>query len=74
MNRHLEAAIFDSTKINAVICAIDELYMTDADERLQGLVAILADLVNDLSDELSELYADKRVVDAIYAAKETRGE
>ena len=72
MQIHLDAALLTLGQIDAVVNAIDETYMDDADSRLQYLVSILPDLVSKLNETLELIQQDKLVVDAIYAANDVR--
>ena len=72
MQIHLDAALLTLGQIDAVVNAIDEIYMDDADSRLQYLVSILPDLVSKLNETLELIQQDKLVVDAIYAANDVR--
>lgn len=72
MNIHLDEAYDLAAQIDAILYAIDETYMEDAESRLQNLHHTLRDLTNRLICELDLLAADRRVVDAIYAANDVR--
>ena len=72
MNSHLDKAFDLTAQIGAVLCAIDEAYMEDADSQLQNLHSLLRDLTKDLESELILLAEDRKVVDAIYAANAAR--
>ena len=72
MNIHLDEAYDIAAQIDAILYAIDETYMEDAESRLQNLHHTLRDLTNRLICELDLLAADRRVVDAIYAANDVR--
>lgn len=72
MNIHLDEAYVLAAQIDAILYAIDETYMEDAESRLQNLHHTLRDLTNRLICELDLLAADRRVVDAIYAVTDVR--
>lgn len=72
MNIHLDEAYDLASQIDAILHVIDEAYMEDAESRLQNLHHTLRDLTARLIDELDLLAADRRVVDAIYAANDVR--
>ncbi len=72
MNIHLDEAYDLAAQIDAILHVIDEAYMEDAESRLQNLHHTLRDLTKRLIDELDLLAADRRVVDAIYAANDVR--
>ena len=72
MNLHLDNAIEITAKIDALLYAIDEMYMDGADDRNQYLHLTLRDLVDALAGELDLLAKDKTVTDAIYAANAVR--
>lgn len=72
MNIHLDEAYDLAAQIDAILYAIDETYMEDAESRLQNLHHTLRDLTNRLIGELDLLAADRRVVDAIYAVTDVR--
>lgn len=72
MNIHLDEAYDLAAQIDAILYAIDETYMEDAESRLQNLHHTLRDLTNRLICELDLLAADRRVVDAIYAVTDVR--
>ena len=74
MNIHLEAAIEEAAKIDALMNAIYEIYMEDAPDRLQYLHLAACDAVSRLSEELRKLSEDKRVVDVIYAVNDVRSQ
>lgn len=72
MNIHLDEAYDIAAQIDAILYAIDETYLEDADSRLQNLHHTLRDLTKRLIEELDLLAADQRVVDAIYAVNDVR--
>ncbi len=72
MNRHLESAIAETAKADALLFAIDETFMEDAESRQQYLFSALWDTVKRLSEELERLAEDRRVVDVIYAVNDAR--
>lgn len=72
MNIHLDEAYDIAAQIDAILYAIDEAYLEDADSRLQNLHHTLRDLTKRLIEELDFLAADRRVVDAIYAVNDVR--
>lgn len=72
MNIHLDEAYDIAAQIDAILYAIDETYLEDADSRLQNLHHTLRDLTKRLIEELDFLAADQRVVDAIYAVNDVR--
>ena len=72
MNTHLEKAIYIAGELDAVLSAIDELHMENAESRHQNLYTVALDMVKVLCDELDLLADDRRVVDAIYAANDVR--
>ena len=72
MNTHLDEAYDLASQIDAILYVIDEAYMEDAESRLQNLHYTLRDLTDRLIRELDLLAADRRVVDAIYAANDVR--
>ena len=67
MNSHLNAAFCILGEMDAVINAIDEIYMDDAESRHQSLVNILNRLAREMEEELEKVSKDSLVVDAIYA-------
>lgn len=80
MNKHLEDAVFEIAKVEAMMFAIEKAYL-DLDvmpwekERLdRGTYAFYAlwDAVRKVADNLDLLSGDARVVDAIYAARDAR--
>lgn len=73
MNRHLETAIIETAKVDALMTAIDELYMEDAPDQLQYLHMTAMDVIRRVAEELEKLSEDKRVVDVIYAVNDVRG-
>lgn len=73
MNRHLGNAIIEAEKVEALMTAIDELYMEDAPDQLQYLHMTAMDVIRRLKEELEKLSEDKHVVDVIYAVNEVRG-
>lgn len=72
MNIHLDEAYDIAAQIDAILHVIDEAYMEDAESRLQSLHHTLRDLTEHLICELDLLAADRKVVDAIYAANDAR--
>lgn len=72
MNRHLDAAMLYAAKVDAMMDAIDELYMEEAPDQLQYMHMTVCELVKNLREELDKLSEDKRVVDAIYALNDVR--
>ena len=73
MNKHLELAIMETAKVEALLTAIDELYMEDAPDQLQYLHMTAMDVIRRVAEELEKLSEDKRVVDVIYAVNDVRG-
>lgn len=72
MNIHFDAAVDRITTANAILYAIDETFMEDADSRLQRLFYAAWDAVKTADAELELLAGDKLVVDAIYAVNDVR--
>lgn len=80
MNRHLDEAIFNIGKVDALMYSIEQLYldfevMPEEQEKLdRGTYAFYAlwDEIRKVADELELLSGDCRVVDAIYAANEAQ--
>lgn len=76
MNKHLDKAIFNIGKVDALMHSIEQLYldfevMPEEQEKLdRGAYAFYAlwDEIRAVADELDLLSGDCRVVDAIYAA------
>ena len=67
MNRYLMDATLDIAKAKALVNAIDELYMEAIEDDHQWLFYALMDEIARVSDDLTKLSEDMRVVDAIYA-------
>lgn len=57
---------------NAILYAVDEVFMEDADSKLQRLLYAVWDAVKTADAELELLAGDKMVVDAIYAVNDVR--
>lgn len=74
MNQHLMNAIEHTARADAVMHAMDETVMQDAEDNLQWLFLTAWDSVKTIAAELELLAADKRVVDAIYAANKARND
>lgn len=72
MNKHLELAIMETAKVEALLTAIDDLYMEDAPDQLQYLHMTAMDVIRRVAEELEKLSEDKRVVDVIYAVNDVR--
>lgn len=72
MNKHLDAAIVETAKIEALMNAIDELFLEDAADQHQYLHMAAMDAVHRLTSELEKLSEDQRVVDVIYAVNDVR--
>ena len=72
MNSHLDRAMCKITEISAVLHAIDEVYLEDADGGLQNLFYVLEDLVHSTENELELLTQDRMVVNAIYAVNDAK--
>ncbi len=80
MNKHLDKAIFNIGKVDALMYSIEQLYldfevMPEEQEKLnRGAYAFYAlwDEIRTVADELELLSGDCRVVDAIYAANEAQ--
>ncbi len=72
MNKHLELAIMETAKVEALMTAIDDLYMEDAPDQLQYLHMTAMDVIRRVAAELEKLSEDKRVVDVIYAVNDVR--
>lgn len=72
MNKHLELAIMETAKVEALMTAIDDLYMEDAPDQLQYLHMTAMDVIRRVAEELEKLSEDKRVVDVIYAVNDVR--
>ena len=65
MNRHLEQALFDIEKAEAVMSAIEELYVSEADGMEVPLFYVLSDTIRKVSADLELLKGDCDVVGAI---------
>ncbi len=80
MNRNLSEAIFDTEKVKAILCSVENSYLdieVEPHERRRADMAVamfyvLQDAVDRLSINLAKLEGDCRVVDAIYAANDIR--
>ena len=72
MNVHFDNAVDQIARANAVLFAIDEVFMEDTDSKLQRLVYAVWDAVKTADAELELLAGDKMVVDAIYAVNDVR--
>ena len=72
MNAHFDSAVDQIAKASAILYAIDETFMEDADSRLQRLVYAVWDAVKSADAELELLAGDRLVVDAIYAVNDVR--
>ena len=72
MNVHFDNATEQIEKANAILYAIDAVFMEDADGRLQRLFYTAWDAVRSADAELELLAGDKIVVDAIYAVNDVR--
>ena len=72
MNAHFDSAVDQIARASAILYAIDETFMEDADSRLQRLVYAVWDAVKTADAELELLAGDKMVVDAIYAVNDVR--
>lgn len=72
MNQHLMKAQDAAGNAEAVLSAVDELFMDEADSNLQRLVMTALNLIKTVNSELDLLAQDRRVVDAIYAANDAR--
>lgn len=72
MNAHFDNAVDQIARASAILYAIDETFMEDADSRLQRLVYAVWDAVKTADAELELLAGDKMVVDAIYAVNNVR--
>ena len=72
MNKHLELAIMETAKVEALMSAIDDLYMEDAPDQLQYLHMTAMEVIRRVAAELEKLSEDKRVVDVIYAVNDVR--
>lgn len=80
MNVNLSEALFDVAKIDDLMYAIERSFF-DLDiapedlpkaERAMNVFYAMWDTVNSLSRNLEKLEGDEKVVDVIYAARETR--
>lgn len=80
MNKHLNEAIFDIAKVDALMYSIEKAYldlevMPQERERMdRGAYAFYAlwDAIRKVADDLEMLSGDCRVVDAIYAVNNVR--
>ena len=72
MNVHYDGAVEQIEKANALMFAIDEVFMEDADSRLQRLFLAAWDAIKTADAELELLAGDRLVVDAIYAVNDVR--
>lgn len=80
MNRHLNAAILNTEKVKAILLSVENSYLdieVEPHERGRADMAVamfyvLKDAVDRLSEDLTQLEGDCRVVDAIYAANDVR--
>ena len=72
MNAHFDRAVDQIARASAILYAIDETFMEDADSKLQRLVYAVWDAVKTADAELELLADDKMVVDAIYAVNDVR--
>lgn len=80
MNKHLNEAIFDIAKVDALMYSIEKAYldlevMPQERERMdRGAYAFYAlwDAIRKVADDLEMLSGDCRVVDAIYAVNDVR--
>ena len=72
MNRHLETAFELASQIDAILYAIDQTFLEDAESRQQYLHHTAQDLIQKLMSELELLSQDRKVVDAIYAVNYAR--
>ena len=72
MNAHFDNATEQIGRASAILYAIDETFMEDADSKLQRLVYAVWDAVKTADAELGLLAGDKMVVDAIYAVNDVR--
>ena len=72
MNAHFDNAVDQIARASAILYAIDETFMEDADSKLQRLVYAVWDAVKTADAELELLAGDKMVVDAIYAVNDVR--
>ena len=72
MNAHFDNAVDRITTASAILYAIDETFMEDADSRLQRLLYAVWDAVKTADAELELLAGDKMVVDAICAVNDVR--
>lgn len=72
MNVHFDSAVEQIARASAILYAIDETFMEDADSKLQRLVYAVWDAVKTADAELELLAGDKMVVDAIYAVNNVR--
>lgn len=78
MNKHLDKAIFNIGKVDALMYSIEQLYldfevMPEEQERQNRGVYVfyaLWDGIREVAEELDLLSGDCRVVDAIYAAND----
>lgn len=79
-NRHLDNAIFDIAKADALMYSIERAYLDfgvepEERERMErGAYAFYAlwDVIRKVADDLELLSGDCRVVDAIYAVNDVR--
>lgn len=72
MNIHFDNAVDAICRASAILYAIDETFMEEADSRLQRLIYTVWDAVKTADAELELLAGDKMVVDAIYAVNDVR--
>ncbi len=80
MNKHLEDAVFDIAKVDALMYSIEKAYLNlevmpeDRERMDRGTYAFYAlwDAIQKVADDLDRLSGDARVVDAIYAANDVR--
>lgn len=72
MNIHFDRAVDAICRADAILYAIDETFMEDADSKLQRLLYAVRDAVKTADAELELLAGDRRVIDAIYAVNDVR--
>ena len=72
MNAHFDAAVDRITTANAILYAIDETFLEDADSKFQRLFYAAWDAIKSADSEFELLAGDQLVVDAIYAVNDVR--
>jgi len=72
MNTYLENAQLDAAKADALCFAIDDLFMEEAEDRMQYLFQTLWDLIKKINGVIEKASEDRRMVDVIYAVNNVR--